>query len=247
MSSSRPFWLLGASVLVPTMVSAAQNGPSPSLSDQQFAPPQSPMLFTRTLRRSLPGGGEVVTRRSYRIRFIRDANGFRIEGALLACEVDAPPALSGLAAIERARGDDGMFPLRVDLSGRLQPAVVAEARAAPVELRTAVSTAVRQLADAPLAPAERGTLRSFAQNIGERPAVSQWPVNLFHPGSGQAQETRTVRLPNGESGQVTIAIEAQAHPQGGMLRTMTRTVTTDLDGTARTSLEQWTLLPEVES
>jgi hypothetical protein len=88
----------------------------------EFAPPvDKPMLLSRTLVRELGGGATIVATRRYRVVFHRTEAGWRIDGALVASEIDAPAALSALAAIERGRPDDGLFPILLDPAGRIVP------------------------------------------------------------------------------------------------------------------------------
>lgn len=241
MSTASRIWLLGAAALAPAAVWSAPGPAVAQAGGARFAPPNAPMLLTRTLRRSLPGGAEIVTRRRYRVRFLPEGDGFRLDGALLSAEVDAPEGLSALAELERSRPDSGMFPLRLDGSGRL----IGPAGALPVaEVQRAVSSAVRQIGGTALAAAERSEARAFAQQLGSRPAVSSWPSDLFQPASGRTSERRRMSLPGGRSGLVTVAVEVETQTGGRLLKTLTRTVTTDLDGAARSSSEQWTLAAE---
>src|SRR5436309_1976086 len=68
-----------------------------------FSAPSGTLVLTRTLRRPLPGGAEIVSTRSYEIRIVADGDGFRVDGSLLSSEVTAPPSLAALAALERNR------------------------------------------------------------------------------------------------------------------------------------------------
>jgi hypothetical protein len=117
-----------------------------------FSPPEGPVTLTRTVRRALPDGKEVVATRSYELRITRDDKGpnggYRVEGRLLSADVQAPPSLEALAAIERKRSDDGLFPFRLDARG-LIAAPLAPGNSASRE--AAGEAARRAIASGPLA------------------------------------------------------------------------------------------------
>ena len=48
-------------------------------------------------------------------------------------------------------------------------------------------------------------------------------------------------LPGGVTGQITIEIAASTQGGSGLMREMTRTVTSDLGGDLRRTIETWTL------
>ena len=104
-AARRAVWLAGAAAIMPVGAAGAAEPPAQAEQPAAFVPPDAPMVLTRSLRRSLPGGAEIRTSRSYSIRFVREADGYRVEGALIDVAVDAPPALAALATLERARGD----------------------------------------------------------------------------------------------------------------------------------------------
>jgi len=190
------------------------------------------------LRRPLPGGAEVRTQRSYEIRFVPDGAGFRVEGALLDVAVDAPPALSALAALERDRPDADMFPMRLDAAGKL---VSADAPATAPQVREAIRVARRQIGALGLERVPAIQADAFARQFESRSARTPWPEDLFNPASGQRRETRSIPLPNGAHGQVAIDIDAQTAGPTGLLRRFERRVTTQLDGSTRMTEEIWTL------
>ena len=64
--------------------SARADQPGPQAGAGMFNPPPSPMLLTRELRRSLSDGKEVISRRSYAVRFTPEAGGgYRVDGRLV--------------------------------------------------------------------------------------------------------------------------------------------------------------------
>ena len=196
------------------------------------------MVLTRTLRRPLPGGMEVLTRRSYEILFVPESGGFRVDGRLVGVEVEAPPQLQALALLERRRPDADMFPMRLDTRGNLQP-MGAVGRSE--EVRQAglnVGMTVESLA---LEPYDRNQAKQFARSFEKRSVRTAWPEDLFSPAPGSREETQTVPLPNGGRGTVRVNIDARTHSASGLLGSFFRRVTTDLEGDSRITEETWTL------
>lgn len=236
--SKRAIWLAGVAAIMPVAVAA-----SPALTPQVtrptgFAPPAAPMLLTRTLRRPLPGGAEIRTQRRYEIRFVSDDGGFRIDGRLVDVAVDAPPALRALAALERARPDDDMFPMRLDANGRLLPKAEPDLAG---ESRKATSLTLQKVHSLGLDRPDARQAEAFISQFETRPGRTPWPDDLFNPAPGNRRETRTIPMPNGERG--TVAIDIEAHTAGslGLLARFERKVTTELGGNARVTEETWTL------
>jgi hypothetical protein len=232
---SRAAWLLGAAAILPVAaIGAAQASPAASA----FIPTPAPLLLTRTLRHVLHDGNAVVSRRSYRVRFVADHGGFRIEGALADVAVEAPPGLEALAQLERRRPDTGLFPMRLDAAGAIVPTPDAPPSA---EQRQALELAAGQIARMGLAASETGQAQAFVSRLQAQPHRTVWPRDLFHPRPGARREERTIPLANGLRGQVTTEIEASADPATGLLGAFRRKVTTELDGNTRVVIEEWTL------
>jgi hypothetical protein len=191
------------------------------------------------LRRALPGGVELVARRRYQVRIVRSGEGFSVEGALLSCDVEVPPMLEPLAAIERARPDTGMFPIALGADGLILPGSghVAPSQALHRAAAVASSEVDRVVAD----PAERQQAQAFVRQVELQAAGAQWPADLFHPAPGTRRESRAVALPGGGEGHVTIEINVGTIGAGGLLSRLERVVTTELGGTTRVTREEWTL------
>jgi hypothetical protein len=203
-----------------------------------FIPPGGPVTLTRTVRRSLPDGKEVIATRSYEVRVERDGGGYRVEGRLLSAEVDAPPSLEALAAIERKRSDDGVFPFRLDAQGLI---VSPAAPGNGASLVAAGSVARRAIAKGPLAPAQRREAETVVSQIvakGAGGSGAQWPADLFRPALGRRTTVSAIALPGGPAGTVTTAIEATR--EAGTER-IERTVVTESGGSRRTTREIYTL------
>lgn len=240
---SRRAWLLGAAALLPLAMvrvpAAAQDAPGPAVAER-FTPPLAPMVLTRTLRKPLGGGHEVIARRSYEVRFVPDGDGFRIDGTLIAVEVEAPPELSAFAALERARSDDHLFPMRVDRYGEFTSS--AKATADPA-VRGSAELAHAEITRAALSPEDAAQARAFIDVVRQRPARTEWPRDLFRPAAGRQVTRNEVPLADGMKGSVTIETEARIDRRAGLLASFDRTVTTDLGGDVRRTIETWTLAP----
>jgi hypothetical protein len=236
---SRAAWLVGAAAILPiAAIAAAQAPPEPSSAIRgAFQPAPTPMLLTRTLRHVLHDGQAVVTRRSYRVRFAPDGNGFRLDGTLAEVTVEAPPGLEALADLERKRPDTGMFPMRLDVTGMIVPAP--DAPPSPSQ-RQALRIAASEVAMMNLAPDETEQAQSFVGQFQARPYRTPWPQDLFHPAPGSRHEERVVPLAGGVQGHITTDIDVSADA-AGLLSAFRRKVTTDLGGDTRVVLEEWTL------
>lgn len=203
-----------------------------------FIPPDGPVTLTRTVRRSLPDGKEVIATRSYEVRVARDGGGYRVEGRLLSAQVDAPPSLEALAAIERKRGDVGLFPFRLDAQGLIvSPAAPGDG----ASLEAAGIVARHVIAKGPLASARRREAEAVVGQIVARSSAgsgAQWPADLFRPAPGRRTTVTAIALPGGRAGTVTTAIEVTR--EAGLER-IERTVVTETGGDRRTTREIYTL------
>ena len=90
----------GAAVLLPALSAAPLGAKAQTV---RFAPPAEPMLYTRRLERQLPGGAAFTVSRSFEVRFLRNGEGYRVEGRQVDVEVEAPEVLAAFARIERER------------------------------------------------------------------------------------------------------------------------------------------------
>lgn len=232
---------LAASVaaLLPLLAIASPAPAATAPGAAAFVPPAAPLILVRELRRPLPGGKEIVTRRRYSVTFAAQDGGYRVDGTLIDVSVDAPPALGPLAEIERQR-EDRVFPLHLDAQGL----IVERGGGAPARSR-AVDRAARmagaRIAAARLPEAERRTGTAFAEAVAapSTVALTAWPTDLFHPHPGERQETRRVPLPDGGEGTVTTVLETQPATPGASLDSVRRTVVSEFAGTTRTTIETW--------
>jgi hypothetical protein len=230
-------WLGGAAAMLMPAVLA---GPALASAEPAavFAPPQAPLLLTRTLQRPLPDGKAVVTRRAYAVRIVRDGAGYRVEGNLAETRVEAPPALAALAEIERHRNDTGLFPILLDANGMI---VGGGSVQSDGSFDRAAIVAAQAIGGSGLPGLDMLQAQSFVQQLRTRAARSIWPADIFHPIPGKRSETRAIAMPDGGEGHVTIAIETKGAGSGGQLALLGRVVTTDLAGDTRTTREEWQL------
>lgn len=232
-------FLAGAAALLPP-IAGQVFAQAPAASLRPFAPPDSPLVLTRTVWRTLADGKEIVVRRRYAVQFSRYGEGFLLEGRLLDAAVEAPPMLAAMAELERKRGDDSLFPLLLDAAGRIRHD--ASARLASPALRdTARAQANGVIAEAPLGPAQQQESGIFLKQLAMQGAPTAWPVDLFNPTTGERSERRRLALPGGQEGEVLVSVKVVSANPDGLPRAVERTVTTVLAGSARTSREQWTL------
>ena len=200
-----------------------------------FAPPQSRMLLTRTLHSPLADGREIVTRRTYEIVILPDGDGFRVDGTLVECQVDAPPALAMLAQIERERPDNGLFPMRLDARG-----MIVGDNTLPSDGAVRQAGAVVSQAFAGAARAEDSRQAgAFVRQVQGQQAITRWPADLFRPAPGRRYSEQAIALPDGGDGKVTVEISTLPGPS--RYATVARTVTTELGALRRVTREEWTL------
>jgi hypothetical protein len=207
-----------------------------------FGPPcDRPFMLSRTVVRELTGGAAIVATRRYRVTFHRVAEVWELQGELVASEIDVPPALASIAAIERDRRDDGLFPIHLDSTGR----IVAAGAAAGLGRETVASAL--ELAKDFAGGAERKAPTAFPDQVQAAAAsgggLTRWPDALFLPhGLGGISE-QAFRLPDGGEGSVRIALESDPAPGLATMGRAVRTVTTLAGGTRHVAREEWTLAP----
>ena len=203
-----------------------------------FSPPRSPLLLTRTLYRPLTGGKAIVTRRTYSVHIVPDGSGYRVEGRLVEAKVDAPPSLAALADIERRRPDIGMFPIFLDARGQI---VGGGTVSSDGSLGRAAVIAAEAIGGSGLPAIDMLQAQAFVKHLASRSPRSQWPADVFNPAPGKRDKARTIALPGGSEGHVTIEIASQRASRTGQLALLERVVTTDLAGDTRVTREQWEL------
>lgn len=230
--------LMGAASLLALLPLAAVSGAPAAASDGAFSAPSGPLVLTRTLRRPLPDGAEIVSTRSYEVRIVPDGEGFRVEGHLLSSQVTAPPSLAALAAIERGRPDGGLFPFRLDRNGMIASAALPSERAAAA---AAAAAGERAIAGSAMTAADRREAQAVIDQLAARAGASgaRWPSDLFHPAPGVRSQTSRFEVGPGQSGSVTTTVEARRDASGNSIE---RTVVTETGGARRAIHETYTVV-----
>jgi hypothetical protein len=227
-----------AFALAPILATSASLASPPTETASSFVAPADHQILTRTLRKSLPGGARIVARRSYEIWFVPATSGFRVEGRLIAVDLDVPSGMEDLAAIERQREDTDLFPMELDRLGKIVFRSTGEITSINQQ---AGSIALAQVAGSALSPDEQSAASNFARQLSQHGGASPWPMDLFRPRPGHREEVRPIVLPGGQEGEIVIMIDALAAGTDGVLDTVSRTVTTHLGPSIRETQETWTL------
>lgn len=198
--------------------------------------------LTRSLTRTLSDGATIVVIRSWAIRIGRAPDGFTVEGHQLSAEVNAPPVLAALAAIERSRDASELFPITLDAHGMILH--TGDVSAGPLLARS-IDTAKALFGSLP-ARAGREDARSFAANLVRisAAAVSEVPRDLFFPQPGTQTVRRTIALPDGSEGAIIVTASASVAGPGGLLAASERRVVTVLEGSERMASERWELVQQ---
>lgn len=237
---TRQVWKLGSALLmggVAAVPVTANSDPAPSELAAQalFTAPSGTLMLVREVHRALARGQELVTRRSYAVRFVRDGEGWLVEGDLIASEIDAPPELAALAQIEKGRRDQGLFPLRLNSQGIIIDQQGSSDPAANTQARAMVDGT---LAKIPLRAGDQAVAAGMVNRIASQSAATggTWPLDLFRPATANSTESRTVPLPDGSAGTVTVTINCE-RADDGLLASFQRQIVTELGGTRRESRE----------
>lgn len=231
--------LAGAAAVLPFAMLNAQSLVPPDTA--LFDPPATELVLTRTVHRPLTGGRELLARRRYAVRIVAEGAGYRVDGQLIDCAVEAPPALHAIAELERQRADNGLFPIRLDAAGRIVEPGVARQAEMPSQ---GVALAAQRVSQSRLSPPEKAQATSFLTTIATRGSTgAEWPRDLFRPVPGRRSEVRRLALPDGSEGTVTVSTAARASSANGLLEAIERVVVTDLGGDRRETREEWSLTP----
>lgn len=240
MLKARRILLAGIAGLLP--LSGAALADAPVHPPAAFAPPTGPLTLTRTVWRGLHDGQAITVARSYAVTIRPDGDGYLVDGTLIAATVDAPPQVAALAELERRRAETGLFPIRLDRRGLIQPSPPAAKPAAthPELARTAAA----MISGAAVPDATRRQAGAVLDELVDAArSGTAWPADLFNPAVPRREQQRDVALPGGAKGSVAVVIEVDRAGPGLLPRSVERTVTTSLGGTASVTREQWTMQP----
>ena len=179
-------WRSGTAAIL-AMLAMSGPGPAAAQVPAEFDPPQSSLLLSRTLVRALADGKTITTHRNYEVRITRSGSGFQVDGRLVEIKVDAPPALQGLAELERSRPDNDLFPIMLDARGMIVSDM--ELSASP-SVDRAVTMVNERIGGSGLAAIEMLQAQAFVARLREGRARSAWPKDVFRPAPGMRSETR---------------------------------------------------------
>ena len=231
-----------AALLAGTGLLALPAVAGPAVETRAFAPPSGrPLILARTVVRELPGGAAIVATRRYRISFRPVVDGWAVDGALVSSDIDVPPALAAIAALERARPDDGMFPILLDYSGR----IVAEPTAGLGREVVAGAVGAASHVVGPV-PATGFFAQIGAAAAAPEAGLTSWPEALFLPDGLSGTTEQAFALPDGSVGSVRVSLECAPAPGMATMGRAARTVVTQAGGTRRVAREEWTLAADVE-
>ncbi len=237
----RTLILAGVAAILPAIAAFPESGAAIGATATAFAPPQTPMVLTRTVWRTLYDGKEIVSRRRYNVQIRPDGTGFEVTGELIDSVVDAPPQLAVLAEMERRRPETTLFPLQLDAGGR----ILAIPGAVDAAARDQGAQAAQQLVQASqIATPDKEQAASLIDQIAGAGGTARWPADLFNPARLLQQDRRRIALPGGGEGEITVSIAVHGQLHGGLPRMTERTVVTALEGTRKTTREQWVLEPD---
>lgn len=241
--NARTLLLAGIAAMLPAAL-GAQQAQVAAPSGRQFTPPQSPLVLSRTVWRSLPDGKHIMVRRRYAVKISSDGDGYVVDGNLIDATVEAPPRVQLLAELERRRPDTALFPMRLDRNGLIRGP--AGSRPEPLVQSDAAHGTNGILAGSGLTPAAREQASAMLGSVlSAASAGAAWPADLFNPLRARSHETRRIPLPGGSEGEVDVSINVAGNVAGGAGFTLPqqfeRTVVTTLEGSQRTTREVWTI------
>lgn len=214
--------------------------PATLSAEEVLALPAGDMVLTRVLERSLADGKSIIVERQWIVRFDRTETGIAILGRQLSARVDAPPSLRQFAELEERRPTNAMFPILLDMQGR----IVSVGRQADESLRqeayaTATDALVSTFKDtARLADAREGLahLQKSSENW-----LTKMPQDLFYPAAQGSHMAKDLALAGGLKGSFKLDYDATASANGAWLGKAERSVSTEVEGQRKFSRESWIL------
>jgi len=221
-------------------------------SELRFDPPSWPMRLSRTLVRDLPDGAEILVKRIWAVVFQPVEEGFTLSGQQTSIQVETPPSLKFLAQMEEQRAETGLFPMDLSAGGMIAAGVP---RPNSEMFDRAVSAVARQIdrggqidgggqIDRGGLSADDTRLTAEALSALQKSAAeltSKLPRDLFHPVQPHWQIDRSIVLPGGLSGSVTVTFDARMDATRQLMEHSERRIVSSIGGTSRTSTERWEL------
>lgn len=204
--------------------------------------PETPMILSRRLVRSLHDGKVISVERSWNVRFRMVENGIVITGEQLSVTVDAPAKLASIARIEEARSTAQLWPLRLSLDGKIVSSGVYTSR-------EDIEAAIRE---------GREIIRSSGGNDGHKALklgylsrleqaggslLEKLPSDLFFPAGGESALVDVVELPGGVTGTLEVIYRSASAGHGAWLARAERQIMTRIGDDERLSSDAWRLDP----
>ncbi len=208
----------------------------------QIKLPREPMILTRRIERPLSDGNRIVVSRSWEVTFMQSGQGAAVAGHQISAKVDAPARLAPLAQVEEQRSTDGMFPILLSPTGRI---VAAGPLSDPQEMAKIVPIAQNMIAHSSRTADEKvAVLRylSTLQAAGDT-LLERLPPDLFFPVPGDLDETHSLALPSGQTGEIELARSSRIANGQRWLERIERKITTRVAGSSQESLEIWSMQP----
>ena len=222
------------------LTGAPLSGLAANSSRTTFLPPATPMKFTRLLRRELGNGKFLSVRRAWHVRFDLIGTDFVLSGDQSSVSVEAPAGLEALARLEEQQIETGLFPLRLDKSGFIQGTntpVGVPGEASGIE--QAIALAKSHIEAAGEKPSSASFMRALQSATSA--TMSRLPRDVFYPRSLSHDDSRTIDLPDGQTGTIKTEFSASLSADLAYMRSATRSVQTIVGASSRSSLERWDL------
>jgi hypothetical protein len=234
-----------AAVLLGLGMGGAGALPRPALAAPPLPLPEGPLRLLRVLERGMGtrGAAAITVRRWWEVRFERQARGILATGRQIRAEVDAPPRLAELAAIEQRRDASAMFPLMLSAEGAIitPPSEPGESDAVRAAMRAAEELIARQAL--PSVQRERIALYLAQVHRAGSGLLDSLPGDLLFPSGEPVERSDTVELPDGLTGRFTLRYAAVPVPGAPWLSRAERRVSTMVGNHLRRAVETWTLAP----
>lgn len=233
-----------AAVLIGLGIGSAAALPRPALAAAPLRLPDGPLRLLRVLERGIGARGmaAITVRRWWEVRFERQARGILATGRQIRAEVDAPPRLAELAAIEQRRDASALFPLTLSEDGAIitLPSAPGQSGAVSAAMRAAEALIARQL----LPPAQRERIALYLAQVHRAGSglLDTLPDDLLFPSGDPVERSDTVELPDGLTGHFTLHYAAVAQPGAPWLARAERRVSTMVGDHLRRATETWTLV-----